>query len=197
MFKPTTEPLDPAIFQRITSAYANKNVATYTQRLNSGSGRSQSLGILARRNYGVGESRNNDSHKEILCAAKELATIICPDLNWTTLAINKNYEAKPHRDKNNDGISCVVAFGDYTGGELEADGALYDLRFKPLFFEASKITHSVKPITSGERFSIVFFRPNYPKRFVAKYGSTLTYDEIYALIPPRGDAAASAVRVPY
>lgn len=196
MFNHSSE-FDPAIFQRITTAYINKNIAVYKHRLNSGVGRSQSLGILPRRNYGVGESRNNDSHKEILKAAKELAAIICPDLNWTTLAINKNYQAEAHNDKNNDGISCVVAFGDYTGGELEANGALHDLRFKPLFFEASKITHSVKPITSGERFSIVFFRPNYPSKFVAKYGSTLTYDEIYALIPKRGYAVASSVRVPY
>jgi hypothetical protein len=110
--------------------------------------------------------------------------------------LNINYEAKTHRDKKNDGMSCVVAFGDFTGGELVVEDITYDIRHKPFKFFASTTPHSVNPITSGTRYSIVFFRPNFPKRFVAKYGSTLTYDQIEQLIPPRlPGQRASDVRV--
>jgi hypothetical protein len=187
---------DPELFNDLLAAYKKHTISLYYERKNSGSGRSQSLGILPRRNYGVGESRNNDKYKDILIAARALAKVICPDINYTTIMLNHNYQALPHKDKNNDGRSCVVAFGDYEGGELEVDGKLYNLRHKPFKFEASNTLHSVKPITSGDRYSIVFFRPRFPKAFVAKYGSALTYDELQALIPPRDGKKASEVRIP-
>jgi hypothetical protein len=187
----------PDIFVPLLKAYSEQSIPLYYERHNSGSGRSQSLGILPRRNYGVGESRNNDRFKTVLEEARKLAKVICPDLNYTTIMMNHNYEALPHRDKNNDGISCVVAFGDYTGGELKIDDTLYNLQYRPFFFNASTTTHSVEPITSGTRFSIVFFRPRFPKSFTDVYGSTLTYDEIQKLIPARlPGQPASAVKVP-
>jgi len=191
-----SDEFDSSVFTEILKTYKNHILPVYYERKNSGSGRSQSLGILPRRNYGVGESRNNDKFADVLLAARALAKQICPDLNYTTIMMNHNYEATPHRDKNNDGTSCVVAFGDYTGGELEVNGTLYNLRHRPFLFEASKTVHSVKPITSGDRYSIVFFRPNFPKKFVQQYGSTKTYDELYQLIPPRAEGQrASAVRI--
>lgn len=192
-----SDPLDPAIFEGILKAYKAKVIPNYFERKNSGSGRSQSLGILPRRNYGVGESRNNEAFKEILVEARKLAQVICPELNYTTIMMNHNYEALPHMDKNNDGYSVVVAFGDYEGGELVVDGKELSIRHRPMKFCASETLHSVKPITSGDRYSIVFFRPRYPKNFVAKYGSTKTYDELLALIPPRAEGQpASEVRIP-
>ena len=191
-----SDPYDPAVFNDLLTAYKAATIPLYYERKNSGSGRSQSIGILPRRNYGVGESRNNEKYKDILREARKLAKVVCPDLNYTTIMLNVNYEATPHRDKNNDGESCVVAFGDYEGGELEANGNLYSLRYRSLHFRAADTTHSVKPITSGTRYSVVFFRPRFPREFVKKYGSTLTYDELYNLIPDREGRPTSEVRIP-
>jgi hypothetical protein len=192
-----SDPVAPELFANLLKAYKSHSITLYYERKNSGSGRSQSIGILPRRNYGVGESRNNEVYKDILLSARELAKTICPHLNYTTIMVNHNYEALAHKDKNNDGTSCVVAFGEFEGGELEAEGNLYSIRYRPFFFEASETLHSVKPITSGDRYSIVFFRPRFPQNFVARYGSTLTYDELQALIPPRTEGQpASAVKIP-
>jgi hypothetical protein len=192
-----SEPVAPELFANLLEAYKKHTISLYYERKNSGAGRSQSLGILPRRNYGVGESRNNEKYADILNSARALAKVICPNLNYTTFMVNHNYQASPHKDKNNDGTSCVVAFGDFEGGELEVEGRLYNIRHRPFFFEASDTLHSVKPITSGDRYSIVFFRPRFPKNFVAKYGSVLTYDELKALIPIRTESqSASDVRIP-
>jgi hypothetical protein len=187
----------PELFAGLLAAYKKKAIGVYYERKNSGAGRSQSLGILPRRGYGVGESRNNTHYKHIFDEARKVAPTICPDINWTTLMLNHNYEALPHIDKNNDGYSCVVAFGDYTGGELVVDGKEYDIRHKPFKFCAAKTRHSVKPVLSGDRYSLVFFRPVMPKNFQAKYPNKPSYDEILALIPPRAEGASYAsVKVP-
>ena len=41
-----------------------------------------------------------------------------PDFKFTSITLNKNYAAKRHRDKNNLGDSRLIAFGDFTGGEI-------------------------------------------------------------------------------
>lgn len=192
-----SEPLDPELFTPLLEAYMRYKLPVYSERKNSGRGISQSMGILPRRNYGVGESRNNDSYPDILREARKLAAIICPDLNYTTLAINIDYTALPHKDKNNDGESCVVAFNKFEGGKLVANNIEYDIRHRPFRFHASETLHSVGAIHGGTRFSIVWFRPRFPRAFVARYGSSLSYDELLALIPVREPGQpASAVRIP-
>jgi len=91
----------------------------------------------------------------------------------------------------------VVGFNDYEGGELVADGIEYNIRDRPFRFCASENLHSVNPITSGCRFSVVFFRPRFSRQFQDKYGSTLTYDQLYAPIPLRNlNQPVSEVRIP-
>jgi len=185
------------LFAPLLEAYNKKAIRTSATRKNSGVGRTQCLGILPRRGLGVGETRNCDHYKHIFDVAKPIASVICPEINWLTMMLNHNYQALPHIDKNNDGYSCVVAFGDYTGGELVVNGVEYNIRHKPFKFCAAKTIHSVKPITSGTRYSIVFFRPVMPKAFRAKYPANMGYDELKALIPPRAEGASHAtVRIP-
>jgi hypothetical protein len=112
-----------------------------------------------------------------------LATLIAPELKYTGITINVDYEALPHYDCNNSGYSCVVAFGDYTGGELHIDGKDYDLRHRPFHFCAASTLHSVKPITSGTRYSVVFYKTKFPNSFTEMYGDSLSYDELLSLIP--------------
>ena len=191
-----SEPLDPSLFQPLLEEYKKASIPIYGERKNSGRGQSQSIGILSRRNYGIGFSRNNRRYASILTEARKLAKIICPQINYTTIMLNVNYEAAPHRDKNNIGASCVVGFGDYEGGDLKIGDTEYSIRHRPLTFEAANNTHSVASITSGTRYSIVFFRQRFPRRFYEKYSESLTYDEIAALIPPSNGQADSAVRIP-
>jgi hypothetical protein len=191
-----SEALDPSIFEALLNAYRRHRIPVYSERKNSGQGQSQSIGILSRRNYGIGESRNNEKFADILVEARKLAKIICPEINFTTMMLNVNYEASPHRDKNNIGASCVVGFGDYEGGDLKIGDTEYSIRHRPLTFEAANNTHSVASITSGTRYSIVFFRQRFPRKFYEKYSESLTYDEIAALIPKSNGLPASAVRIP-
>lgn len=197
-----SDQLDPALFEGVLREISRVTIGKNSERENSGKGRTQVIGIISRRNYGVGEARNNDRYPDLLREARALAEKICPDINYTCVQLNHNYEAAPHRDKNNDGTSLVVAFGDYEGGELEiqddsGEYRAHDIRYRPLRFRASERTHRVNAVTSGNRYSIVFFRPRFHRPFVAKYGDSLTYDELLALIPERTPGQpASAVKIP-
>lgn len=192
-----SEPLDPAIFQPLLNAYQRAKIPIYGERKNSGKGQSQSIGILSRRNYGIGYSRNNLKYADILVEARKLAKIICPEINYSTMMLNVNYEASEHRDRNNIGPSCVVAFGEFEGGKLKIEGIEYDIHHRPLTFEAAESIHSVSPITAGTRYSIVFFRQRFPRKFYEKYGNYLDYDSIAALIPSSLEGQpASSVKIP-
>jgi hypothetical protein len=187
-----------SVFQELQDAYLEKTIPMYFERHNSGKGRSMSLGILWRRNYGIGFSRLQDKYAGIWTAARNLAAKICPDLDWTCLAVNFNYQAEPHIDKNNDGVSCVVGFGDYEGGELvlTKTGEEINIRHRPYFFKAAETQHHVKPITSGTRLSIVFFRPRYTEKFRAKYGKP-SLDEMIQMMPtPEDGKGWSSVALP-
>jgi predicted 2-oxoglutarate/Fe(II)-dependent dioxygenase YbiX len=113
-----------------------------------------------------------------------------------------NYEAKPHRDKNNVGESLVVAWGDYTGGELVTvadDGTEteYNIAYKPVIMDASKITHYVKPITSGTRYSVIFFKTKMTNAFYKRYGKNLNIHQITALLPEKLPGQKnSEIRIP-
>merc|ERR1712113_1128183 len=41
-----------------------------------------------------------------------------PTLAFTTISVNKSYQARLHRDANNQGASVGVAVGAFTGGRL-------------------------------------------------------------------------------
>ena len=179
------DPIDPSVFKPLLEEFKKKNIPIYKERENSGVGRTQGIGIYWRRNYGVGYLRCNDKYPRILEEARKLIKILKPDLNYTTIMLNLNYEANLHKDINNDGESLVVAISEYEGGELVVEGTSYNIKYRPVVFHASKLSHLVKPITSGERYSIIFFRQKMPKNFRQQYGENLTYDEIANLIPSR------------
>jgi hypothetical protein len=162
-------------------------------RKNSGPGRTQAYGIINRvkGGRGIGLGMNCEKYPKIWDQGQKLAQAILPDsIKWTTFMLNMNYEAQAHVDKNNDGESLVVAFGDYTGGELvirNSDGTdtEFNIRYRPVIMDASKITHYVKPVTSGTRYSIIFFRTSFHKKFYAKYGETLDLYDLIDLLPEK------------
>ena len=125
--------------------------------------RSQTYGLVQRRCLPPDLSRtswkNPPLYKMLMDYAKKNVTV-----PFTSIQVNDNVVCAKHKDKGNVGLSYIVAFGDYTGGELNVEGTLYDIRYKPLLFDGSKMLHGTQPYT-GSRFSIVFFtiqpRPSY------------------------------------
>jgi len=127
-------------------------------RNKSGSGRSQAFGVVNRRCLPPDYSRlcwqRPYLYKLLLDYGKKFVPI-----PYTSITVNQNYLASKHRDKGNVGNSYLVAFGDYTGGELQIyEGDLsgcHDVR-TPLTTDFSKVFHEVKPYV-GNRYSLVYY----------------------------------------
>jgi hypothetical protein len=124
-----------------------------------GVGRSQVFGVVNRRclvaDYSRWSWKRPYLYKLLLdFAAKHVK------IPFTSITVNQNYTAEPHKDKHNIGESFLVAFGEYTGGELKIhEGELegvHNIRYKPIVADFSKITHSVLPF-EGYRLSLVFY----------------------------------------
>lgn len=126
----------------------------------AGSGRSQAFGIVGRRCLPPDYSRlcwmRPYLYKLLLDYGKTYV-----DISWNSVTVNTNYQASPHRDKNNVGDSYLVAFGDFTGGELKIDEGelqgLHTIRHKPITTDFSKVYHSVLAF-EGNRYSLVYYQ---------------------------------------
>jgi len=124
----------------------------------SGEGRSQAFGIVNRRCLPPDYSRNCWTrpylYKLLLDYGK--ANVKIP---FTSITVNQNYKAEPHRDKGNVGQSYLVGFGDYTGGELEIHegplAGLHDVR-QSIVADFTKVLHSVR-VFEGSRYSLVYY----------------------------------------
>jgi len=93
-------------------------------------------------------------------------------LPYTSISVNKNYAARLHRDRSNEGPSVALAVGAFTGGRLRywpgdsKHGDLEQLRGQPsVLLDLKKAgpcifdgncAHEVQPF-KGERFSLVLF----------------------------------------
>ena len=128
-------------------------------RTSSGVGRSQCFGIVNKRCQPPDYSRQcwcrPYTYKLLLDFADKWV-----DISWNAVTVNDNYKATPHRDKGNVGLSFLVGFGDYSGGQLELlEGdkkGLYEIRHRPLIHDFSKDLHCVSDF-EGKRFSLVFY----------------------------------------
>ena len=128
-------------------------------RKTAGSGRSQTFGVVNRRCLPPDYSRQNWWRPKTLYLLKEFADKWV-DISWNAVTVNVDYQAAPHRDKHNRGVSFLVAFGSYTGGDLvihEGDlSGSHSIWCSPIKTDFSKVLHSVQPFT-GNRFSLVFY----------------------------------------
>jgi hypothetical protein len=120
-----------------------------------------------------GPSRWNRKFPKLYRLVKKLIAYCHPDFKYTTIQVNKNLMCKPHVDKNNMGDSYIIAFGDFTGGELSIDtqsipgitsveenysnaiGESFNIKNRWKRFDGRQI-HWVEPF-EGERYSLVFF----------------------------------------
>ena len=74
--------------------------------------------IMPRQSNQVAISNVTDTREavtKVLCRFMQEAE---PDFRFTSICLNKNYAAKRHRDRNNLGDSRLIAFGDFTGGDI-------------------------------------------------------------------------------
>ena len=151
--------------------FGNKNIIKKPE--------SSKVGYTWRKNMGVDTAREycpikklyktklNTEYPELLDIFREYRDHYFPDFEFDEITINrmqKGSRIKQHLDKVNVGESYLVAFGDYTGGqtiiENEKDNnfIIVDCRDKPQCFNGSKRKHSVTTVTSGKRYSIVFYK---------------------------------------
>lgn len=144
-----------ALFNDLTE----RPLAVNEYRARAGAGRSQTFGVVGRRCLKPDYSRQNWLRPYTYKLLKEFADQYV-DISWNAITVNMNYQAAPHRDRHNIGKSFLVAFGEYSGGELEIhegeSSGLWDIRHQPIVMDFSKVLHSVKSF-EGKRYSLVFY----------------------------------------
>jgi hypothetical protein len=161
------EAFDPIIKELI-----RKPLEINKYRYKSGTGKSQTFGIVNRRCLPPDYSRQCWLRPYLYKLLLEFGEKYVP-MSFNAITVNQDYKAEKHRDKHNLGNSFLVAFGDFQGGELvihEGDlSGTHNIQYKPIITDFSKIFHSVNDFT-GNRYSLVFY--------------TLTSNRLKYLPPP-------------
>lgn len=80
-----------------------------------------------------------------------------PDLEYTHIQINKNFQTLPHRDKRNEGDSAIFTLGSFTGGELVIENVTHNIYKNPLIFNGYINKHWTNPFV-GTRYSVIYFK---------------------------------------
>ena len=146
-------------FKEILEELRAKPITVNLYRDKAGEGRSQSFGLVNKRCLPVDYSRQNWLRPKLYYHLQEFAKKYV-DISWTSITVNQNYHCLPHRDKGNYGLSYLVAFGSYAGGDLvihEGDlSGEHNIYCNPMKTDFSKVLHSVTTFT-GERYSLVFY----------------------------------------
>tara|TARA_R110000822_G_scaffold94231_1_gene216220 strand:+ start:1770 stop:2357 length:588 start_codon:yes stop_codon:yes gene_type:complete len=113
------------------------------------------------------KSKAMEDNPWLLDMFKEYSNNYFPTFEWTEIQINHMPEGcrtKQHLDKVNVGDSILIAFGDYKGGltyvknKNDRNYEIHDARFEPIQFNGAERLHGVTTITSGDRFSLVFYK---------------------------------------
>jgi hypothetical protein len=185
----------PEDFAAIIAELQRKPLAINPDRFVAGPGRSQAFGVIRRWSYRPWLSRNTWLHSELWALLLEFAAKF--DLmSYDAIQVNDNYMSKPHRDRGNEGLSYIVAFGDFVGGMLNVSGTDYDIQNKGFVFNGSQEEHFTRP-WSGHRYSLVFFNIAWPTKFLPRYSVSCrsvadglevedTYDESIVVLNKRG-----------
>lgn len=159
---------DPDV-KHLYEVIQKRKIPISKERKNTGIGRSQPFGIAYKKWQGhkYDWCTNNTKYPELYEAILKVGRKISP-VGFSAIQVNENYEAAPHYDINNVGHSVVLAIGDYEGGEFCLKDNEYDIAntekdikldigYKPILVNAVANMHYVNAITSGKRYSFVFF----------------------------------------
>ena len=102
-----------------------------------------------------GPSRFNKRFSVLFDKLKTFINDFDSEFEYTTIQINKNIQCEPHVDKNNVGLSYIIAIGDYEGGDLIIEGKEHLIKNKWLKFNGRQ-AHWTNPFI-GTRYSIIYF----------------------------------------
>lgn len=157
----------PEDFAPLLAELTRKRLSNNLDRSDSGPGRTQAFGVIRRWSYRPWVSRNTWKRPELWDLLLDFATkhVTIP---WDGVQVNDNYTSLPHRDKGNQGLSYIVGFGDYEGGELNVEGTLYNINHAGHLFNGSEKLHYTEP-WKGSRYSLVFFSIVFPRKFLPGY----------------------------
>lgn len=110
---------------------------------------------------GMRKSRRHDEKK--YDKVWELTQELAKDITYTSVQYNKNQKCAKHIDGNNAGVSTIIGFGDYEGGELliyydgpDEEPTRVDIKNKFCVFDGSKYYHETADF-KGNRITLVFF----------------------------------------
>jgi hypothetical protein len=147
-------------FADIIAELERRPLQVNNYRNKAGNGQSQAFGLVNRRCLPPDYSRNNWLRPYLYKLLLDFGAKYV-DISFNAITLNQNYRADKHYDKHNGGDSYLVAFGSYTGGELEIhEGDLsgsHNIWCKPIRADFSKILHSVQHFT-GNRYSLVYYQ---------------------------------------
>ena len=161
--------VDPSLFKELIEELEKRPLAMNLYRKNSGVGRSQVFGICKQRNSRYTGSRQNFERPELYeQILKIAAATLPPEFSWLSCQLNQDYQTAEHKDVGNRGLSAILGFGDYTGGELVIEETPVSIKNRIVFFDGSLYTHSTAPYT-GHRYSLVYHTPNRVFRSVPTY----------------------------
>ena len=101
-------------------------------------------------------AKANNKHPELFNAVFALGDSICP-IPFTSVYVIQNCICPPHKDSGNNGESCIVSLGDYTGCNLVIEDKIYDARYRPIVFDGHKLCHYNTDDLVGNKYSLIFF----------------------------------------
>jgi len=155
-------PLDPKEGEYMLSLLAKKCIPRQT----SGSGRSKMFGDHRAATLGMIKGRVTRRYElsafskqnpAIYEEAMRIGALVCP-FGFNAIHLNHNVVCSRHIDGKNAGESVIVALGDYEGGDLFVENrGQFNIRNQPLRFHGGKHYHWNNEITSGNKYSLVFF----------------------------------------
>lgn len=157
--------LDESAFRDLKEHLSKATIPMNRYRRGVGDGRSQTFGMVRKRSMAPDLARNSWMDAKLHHLLMKFALVNVP-VPFTSVQVNDSYQCAAHRDKHNVGMSYIVGFGNYTGGELvlkTPNDTEYNIWHRPILFNGSEIEHWTKPFT-GRRWSIVFFTLESPPR---------------------------------
>ena len=104
-------------------------------------------------------SKDSIDHPEVYAELKKLGDLIVP-FKYTSIQLNRQLVCPKHKDRANIGDSVLVSLGSYNGrsGFIFIDGKKFNSYQNPLLFNGSELEHYTTPITSGIKYSLIYFR---------------------------------------
>lgn len=119
--------------------------------------RSMTFGLTKGRKDRVeGLSRPSVLYPEIFEEVVRVGELCCP-FQFTSVHLNHNVVCPPHKDSRNNGVSTLVSFGDYTGGNIVIEGVIHDAKYNPITFDGSALMHWNTDDLVGNKYSLVFY----------------------------------------